>query len=80
MSDRPTPEIQAELEMWRDGNILHENHRNELEKAERERDEAKAGREAYKQLAVKHAQERDEAREEVRLLKGILDVLKKEAQ
>jgi hypothetical protein len=29
---------------------------------ERERDEARAGRQAYKQLAVKHAQERDEAR------------------
>jgi len=51
--------IQTELEMWRDGNILHEVHRNALEKVE---------------------QERDEAREEVRLLKGILDVIKKEAQ
>ena len=30
---------------------------------ERERDEALAGRQAYKQLAVKHAQERDDARE-----------------
>jgi hypothetical protein len=29
---------------------------------ERERDEARAGRQAYKQLAFKHAQERDEAR------------------
>jgi len=37
----------------------------EKEKAIRERDEAKAGREAYKQLAVKHAQERDEARAEL---------------
>jgi DNA-directed RNA polymerase subunit RPC12/RpoP len=35
-------EARAELEMWRDGNILHENHRDELEKAERERDEARA--------------------------------------
>jgi hypothetical protein len=32
---------------------------------ERERDEARAGRQAYKQLAVKHAQERDEARSEM---------------
>jgi uncharacterized coiled-coil DUF342 family protein len=32
-------------------------------RAENERDEARAGRQAYKQLAVKHAQERDEARE-----------------
>jgi hypothetical protein len=28
-----------ELEMWRDGNILHEIHRDELEKVERERDQ-----------------------------------------
>jgi hypothetical protein len=34
-------------------------------KLERERDEAIAGRHAYKQLAVKHAQERDEAREKI---------------
>ena len=32
-------------------------------KLERERDEALAGRQSYKQLAVKHAQERDDARE-----------------
>jgi len=31
-------------------------------KLERERDEAIAGRQAYKELAFKHAQERDEAR------------------
>ena len=54
MSDTP-----AELEMWRDGNIMHQIHRDELEKKERER---------------------DEAREEVRRLKIILDVIKKEAQ
>jgi hypothetical protein len=34
-------EMQTELGMWRDGNILHEVHRNELQKAERERDEAR---------------------------------------
>ena len=33
-------EARTELEMWRDGNILHEIHRDELEKVERERDEA----------------------------------------
>jgi hypothetical protein len=33
--------IQTELEMWRDGNILHEVHRNELEKVEQERNEAR---------------------------------------
>jgi hypothetical protein len=31
----------TELDLWRDGNILHEIHRNELEEAERERDEAR---------------------------------------
>ena len=39
-------------------------------KLERERDEALAGRQAYKQLAVKHAQGRDEAREEANKLSG----------
>ena len=34
--------MQTELEMWRDGNILHEVHRDELEKTERERDEARS--------------------------------------
>jgi chromosome segregation ATPase len=32
--------MQTELDMWRDGNIMHEVHRNELEKVEQERDEA----------------------------------------
>jgi quinol monooxygenase YgiN len=39
--------IQTELEMWRDGNIMHQIHRDELEKTERERDEA---REAFKEM------------------------------
>jgi hypothetical protein len=54
------------------------------EKLERERDEA---RHKYNNLATEHmlvvnklCGERDEAVEEVRVLKGILDVLKKEAQ
>ena len=33
--------MQTELEMWRDGNIMHQIHRDELEKKERERDEAR---------------------------------------
>jgi len=33
--------MQTELEMWLDGNIMHQVHRNELEKTERERDEAR---------------------------------------
>jgi hypothetical protein len=37
-----TPETDhLELEMWRDGNIMHQIHRDELEKTERERDEAR---------------------------------------
>jgi hypothetical protein len=62
---------------------------------ERERDEARekmasqSDRIRYLEGATNHAEgtplsialrERDEAREEVRLLKGILDVIKKEAQ
>jgi len=39
--ERERDKTRAELEMWRDGNILHEVHRNELEKVERERDEAR---------------------------------------
>jgi hypothetical protein len=34
-------EARTELEMWRDGNIMHQIHKDELEKAERERDEAR---------------------------------------
>jgi hypothetical protein len=37
--ERERDEARTELELWRDGNILHEVHRNELEKTERERDE-----------------------------------------
>ena len=39
-------------------------HSEDTENLIRERDEAIAGRRAYKELAVKHAQERDEAREQ----------------
>ena len=39
--ERERDEAMTELEMWRDGNILHEIHRNELGKVERERDEAR---------------------------------------
>ena len=42
---------------------------------ERERDEAIAGRQAYKQLAVKHAQQRDEAREELEHWKIEYDIV-----
>ncbi len=34
-------EARTELDMWRDGNIMHQIHRDELEKTERERDEAR---------------------------------------
>jgi hypothetical protein len=34
-------EAKTELEMWRDGNIMHQIHKDECEKAERERNEAR---------------------------------------
>jgi hypothetical protein len=40
--ERERDEALTELEMWRDGNIMHEMHKEEIEKAERERDEARA--------------------------------------
>jgi hypothetical protein len=39
--ERERDEARTELEMWRDGNILHEVHRNELGKVEQERDETR---------------------------------------
>jgi len=84
MSDRPTPDIQAELEMWRDGNIMHQIHREELEKTERERDEAREelydirlnlGEDAEGYTMI-HAvcvlqQERDEAREQAHRFRAL---------
>jgi len=35
-------EARTEIELWRDGNIMHQIHKDELEKTERERDEARA--------------------------------------
>jgi hypothetical protein len=68
--DRDT--IQTELEMWRDGNILHEVHRNELEKVEQERDEAREDlefrRDLYKvqgEYLETACRERDEARDAI---------------
>ena len=68
--------IQTELKMWRDGNILHEVHRNELEKVEQERDEA---REKYATEATEHmlavnklCGERDEALEKLNPLRQSL--------
>jgi len=40
--------------MWRDGNILHEVHRNELEKTERERDEAREQAQRFRSLHYSH--------------------------
>ena len=37
---RERDEAKTELEMWRDGNIMHQIHKDECEKAERERNEA----------------------------------------
>ena len=63
MSDRPTPETDAAASPHIGFYSCATVTANFARKLERERDEAKAGREAYKQLAVKHAQDRDEARE-----------------
>jgi uncharacterized coiled-coil DUF342 family protein len=46
--------MQTELEMWRDGNILHEVHRNELEKVEQERDEARQEAHRFRSLHYSH--------------------------
>ena len=58
-------EARTELEMWRDGNILHEVHRDELEKTERERDEAQEKAERYRLEANSFMLQRDEARNEL---------------
>jgi hypothetical protein len=39
--ERERDKARTELEVWRDGNIMHQIHRDELEKTERERDEAR---------------------------------------
>ena len=69
----------AELEMWRDGNILHETHRDELQKVEQERDEAREARNEcerqYQEKVAEVAQllsERDEARGELHIAVGLL--------
>jgi hypothetical protein len=46
--ERERDEARTELEMWRDGNIMHQIHRDELEKTERERDEAREELNRYK--------------------------------
>ncbi len=81
MSEQPTPETDAALYPTNGVDIVWPEFARKLE---RERDEArhKYATEATEHMLVvnKLAGERDEAREEVRLLKAILDVLKKEAQ
>ena len=80
MNNQPTPETKSfyvtafDVEEWAEKCI----------RLEKERDEA---REKYATEATEHmlainklCNERDEAREEVRRLKAILDLLKKEAQ
>jgi len=46
-ANKERDKARTELEMWRDGNIMHQIHRDELEKTERERDEA---REAFREM------------------------------
>jgi hypothetical protein len=50
MNANSTPETDNELEMWRDGNIIHENHLDFARQLERERDELREAinRQGYK--------------------------------
>ena len=52
--DEAREELQIELEMWRDGNIMNEIHRNELEKVEQERDEAREHAQRFRSLHYSH--------------------------
>jgi hypothetical protein len=70
--ERERDEARTELEMWRDGNILHEIHRDELEKVERERDEAITRRMETIMQCELYEQERDEAIIELSKLKAAL--------
>ena len=54
--------MRTELEMWRDGNIMHQIHKDELEKAERERDEAREVGIAQHSVIKDLILERDEAK------------------
>jgi len=68
-----TPETDAQIIWfggWEDNRHVPANFARKLEI---ERNEARAGRQAYKQLAVKHAQERDEARTLAEERKGYWD-------
>jgi hypothetical protein len=71
-------QISSELQMWRDGNILHENHREELDRLKRERDEAREywGTETmnaadFFSQKTKAIAERDEAREEAHRFRSL---------
>ena len=64
-NEKTSNKMQTELEMWRDGNILHEIHRNELEKVELERDEARSDRENSRQSLGFALEELEEARNEI---------------
>jgi hypothetical protein len=70
--ERERDEARTELEMWRDGNILHEIHRDELEKVERERDEAITRRMETIMQCELYEQERDLAIIELSKLKAAL--------
>jgi hypothetical protein len=65
-------EARTELEMWRDGNIIHLFHRDELEKTERERDEAREELATLCREKCRDQRERDEARQQLRIAVGLL--------
>jgi hypothetical protein len=61
--ERERDKARTELEMWRDGNIMHQIHRDELEKVEQERDEAITRRMETIMQCELYEQERDRLRQ-----------------
>jgi chromosome segregation ATPase len=55
-------QISSELQMWRDGNILHENHRDEIDKLKHELDIELERSNHYRDKWQTAIRERDEAK------------------
>ena len=71
---------QKQNETYRSSKYACDYHHELKINAEKERDEAREKAERYRIEANAMMMQRDEAREEVRLLKGILDLIKKNTQ
>jgi hypothetical protein len=72
--------MQTELEMWRDGNIMHQIHRDELEKTGRERDEARKESEEQARLIGMSAEREESLRGKLFMLERELAGLKEAAK